>query len=286
MTVSRRGSVAVRAVLLLVAAAIVAIGVGARAWQRRAAARAREQVARRIGSDSAAATLQRAIAAMQSRDTVFAAALSKRVLPAGSATLVQARIQRAVTSVPFASIHDRNVDALALVSTEAVGTPLPGTAFGVSPEGRLMTSRHVLQAAAGARVRVRYAGTNVWLPARVLRVSDTADLALIQLDARGRYPAIVGVSHNGMLARVGAPVASIGFAAGADARPTMTAGMVSALGADLLQIQAYAGESSSGSPVFDARGDVVGVVAGSATAGERVLFAVPWGRVTEFLKGP
>ena len=89
-----------------------------------------------------------------------------------------------------------------------------------------------------------------------------------------------------MLARVGAPVASIGFAAGADARPTMTAGMVSALGADLLQIQAYAGESSSGSPVFDARGDVVGVVAGSATAGERVLFAVPWGRVTEFLKGP
>lgn len=282
----RRGSVAPRLVLLVVAAAIAALGVGARAWQRRATAREREAAARRIGSDSAAASLQRAMRAMEPRDTVFVRALAKRILPNGAASLEQARVQRAVTSVRFASIHDRNSAALALVASEGGAAPRPGTAFGVSPEGRLVTSRHVLQAAPGARVLVRYAGTTAWLPAHIVRVSDTADLALLQLDKPGKHPAIVGVSHNGMLARVGAPVASIGFAEGANAAPTMTAGLVSALGSDLLQIQAYAGEGSSGSPVFDARGDVVGVVAGSASAGERVLFAVPWGRVAEFLKGP
>jgi S1-C subfamily serine protease len=278
---------ALRLGLLVGAGALVALGVlGARAWQRRTAARERELVARRVGGDSAAASLQRAIAAMQPRDTVFAAALSKRIVPAGSTSVGEARVQRAATSVDFASIHDRNAAAMALVAREGEGMPVAGTAFGVSTAGRLVTSRHVLQAAPGVRVRVRYAGTSSWLPAHVLRVSDTADLALLQVDAPGRRPAIVGVSHNGMLARVGAPVASIGFTAGADAAPTMTAGMVTALGADLLQIQAYAGEGSSGSPVFDARGDVVGVVAGSADGGKRVLFAVPWGRVAAFLERP
>ena len=278
---------ALRLGLLVGAGVLVALGVmGAQAWRRRTAARERELVTRRVGGDSAAASLQRAIAAMQPRDTVFAAALSKRVVPAGTASVEEARVQRAVTSVNFASIHDRNAAALALVTREGDGMPLAGTAFGVSTEGRLVTSRHVLQAAPGARVRVRYAGTSAWLPARVLRVSDTADLTLLQLDAPGRHPAIVAVSHNGMLARVGAPVASIGFSGGGSAAPTMTAGMVSALGADLLQIQAYAGEGSSGSPVFDARGDVVGVVAGSADGGKRVLFAVPWGRVAAFLAQP
>lgn len=283
MTSVRRRSVA----LLVGVGAVVALGVmGGRAWQRRAAARERASTARRIGSDSAAASLQRAMTAMEPRDTVFVRALAKRVLPAGRATLAEARVQRAVTSVAFASIHDRNAAALALVATETEGRPLPGTAFGVSPEGRLLTSRHLLQAAPGARMRVRYAGTSAWLPAHVTRVSDTADLALIQLDRPSRHPVIVGVSPNGLLARVGSPVASIGFTAGGNPAPTMTAGLVSALGADLLQIQAYAGEGSSGSPVFDARGDVVGVVVGSASGEERVLFAVPWGRVAEFLGRP
>lgn len=282
--------------------ALVALGVtGAMAWRRTAAARQRELVARAVRSDSAAASLRRAIAAMRPRDSIFAAELARRALPPGSATAEEARVQRAVTSVDFAAIHARNGSAVARVASDLDGTPAAGTAFGLSADGALVTNRHVVVAASGARarrVRVIYANTAEWLPAHVTRVSGTDDLALIQLDAPGRHPAVTGVSPNGLLARAGSPAAAIGYPPAVDAplegtgqrpaaRTTTMAGMIGRLLPDLLEIDAYAGRVSSGSPVFDARGDVVGVVYGGAPESKgRIVYAVPWSRLAAFLEQP
>ena len=46
------------------------------------------------------------------------------------------------------------------------------------------------------------------------------------------------------------------------ARTTTAAGTVSKRLGDVLQIDSYAGKGSSGSPVFDVRGHVVGVIYG------------------------
>jgi S1-C subfamily serine protease len=266
-------------------------------WQRRTSARERELMARLVRSDSANASLQRAIAAMRPRDSAFAAELARRALPREQATMEQQRLQRNVTSVNFASIHDRNDAAVAMVASDLDGTFIAGTAFGVTP-GRLVTNRHVVRTPAGAaarRIRVIYANSTEWLPARVVRTSDVDDLALIELEDAGTHPVVAGISPNGLLARPGAPVMSIGYPHAVDtpmegeglrvtARSTTTAGTVSKLLDDVLQVDSYAGKGSSGSPVFDARGEVVGVVFGGAPeSGGRIVYAVPWKRLAAFL---
>ena len=43
-----------------------------------------------------------------------------------------------------------------------------------------------------------------------------------------------------------------------------------------MQLDAFAAQGSSGSPVFDGRGNVVGVIYGGATeSGGRIVYAVP-----------
>ena len=295
-TASLRRAMMVGGVLLL--ALVVSGGVY---WQRRTDARERELMARLVRSDSAAASLQRAIASMQSRDSVFARELAARALPREDATMEQQRLQRAVTSVNFAGIHDRNDSAVAMVASDLDGAFIAGTAFGITREGQLVTNRHVVRTESGAparRLRVIFANTTEWLPARIVRTSDRDDLAVIQVETPGRYP-VVTVSPNGLLARPGSPVMSIGYPHAVDtpmegqglritARTTTTAGMVGKLIDDVLQVDSYAGKGSSGSPVFDARGEVVGVVYGGAPeSGGRIVYAVPWKRVREFVSaGP
>ena len=59
------------------------------------------------------------------------------------------------------------------------------------------------------------------------------------------------------------------------AAPSVFRGMVSKRVRDVLQIDAFAGHGSSGSPVFDRRGAVVGVVyGGPREASGRIVYAV------------
>jgi S1-C subfamily serine protease len=60
------------------------------------------------------------------------------------------------------------------------------------------------------------------------------------------------------------------------ARSTLVAGTLSKVLDDVIQMDSFAGEGSSGSPVFDADGNVIGVVYGGAreSAG-RIVYAVP-----------
>jgi len=251
-----------RSVLVAGGVAFVALGVmGALLWQQRAAARESAQVA---------------------PPTVEA----RRDLPQPTA------------GIDFAAIHDHNDAAVAMIASDLDGAFIAGTAFGVSPEGLLVTNRHVVRAESGRpprRLRVIYANTTDWLSAHVVRTSEGDDLALIQIDEPGRYPVVAGVSPTGELTRVGAPIASIGYPHAVDtpmegtglhitARTTTTAGTVSKLLDDVLQIDSYAGKGSSGSPVFDASGSVVGVVYGGAPESNgRIVYAVPRDRLARFL---
>ena len=140
-----------------------------------------------------------------------------------------------------------------------------------------------------------YANTTDWLPAHVVRSSAAEDLALIQLDTPGRYPIVESMGSAADSTRVGAPVATIGYPLAVStpmegeglhvtARTTTTRGTVSKQLADVLQIDSYATEGSSGSPVFNAAGRVIGVVyGGAAESGGRIVYAVPGARVAAFL---
>jgi S1-C subfamily serine protease len=314
-TQSMRRAFAAGAAVLLAAGA-----VGVFVWQRQVSSREAELMSLIARSESTSAMLERAVKEMAPRDSAFASMLAERAaasrrasqelksggkgVTAGSIALYSSRVaadqrmQQAVGQMDLAMIHDRNDVAVAMVASDLDGTFIAGTAFGVTPQGLMVTNKHVARTEGGAnarRVRVIFANTTEWLPAHVVRVAENDDLALIQLEVPGRYPVVAGVSRAGGKARVGAPVASIGYPHATDtpmegsglhitARSTIAAGTVSKRLDDVIQIDSYAGKGSSGSPLFDAQANVVGVIYGGAPeSGGRIVYAVPAERLASFI---
>jgi uncharacterized membrane protein len=288
----RAETTSLRRGFFIVVGLLVAAGGAGTVWlQRKTAEREHELLSAIARSDSASASRIPPAAQRIPSDSL---ALYRETLQR------DAQIRTSIAGIDFASIHDRNDAAVALIASDLDGTFLAGTAFGVSPRGLLVTNRHVVRAESGdgvpaRRVRVLYANTENWLPAHVVRISENDDLALLQVDTEGSFPVVAGVSREGLLARVGAPIASIGYPHAVEtpmegqglhitARTSTTTGTVSKRLDDVLQIDSYAGKGSSGSPVFDAHGNVVGVVYGGAAGSSgRIVYAVPAQRLARFL---
>ena len=302
------------------AALVVITAVAGALWQRRMSSRETELRALIARSESASLPLQRVVAAMQERDSLFARLLAERNAalrgeirverrganartPEAMARMSErlaeeTRLRQAITLMDFPRVHDLNDPAVALIASDLDGTYVAATAFSISADGLLVTNRHVVRTRSGGapqRIRVLFANTTEWRPARLVRASDDDDLALLQVEQAGPFPVVAGVSRTGRDTRVGSPVATIGFPHAVDtpmegtglnvrARTTTTAGTVSKRLTDVLQIDSYAGKGSSGSPVLDVRGNVVGVIyGGEAESRGRIVYAVPAERLSAFL---
>ena len=297
-------------------AALVVVAAGVLIFtQRQSAAQVAELTALAARSDSVTAELKRTIAAMRPADSALKDRLQEELtrreadraqaevaIASGKGTRGSVeRLSRplpAVAQIDFRRITTLNDAAVAMIVSELDGTPIAGTAFSVNSGGALVTNRHVVRSEAGhppTRIAVLLANTSTWLPAHVVRVSTTDDLALIQLDAAGTRPVVHGVSRIGAAAQVGAAVASIGYPLANDtpmegeglkitARTTLTPGTVSKRLDDVIQIDSYAGHGSSGSPLFDETANVVGVIYGGARESNgRIVYAVPAQRLAAFL---
>ena len=67
---------------------------------------------------------------------------------------------------------------------------------------------------------------------------------------------------------------------------TLTAGTVSRLTPDIVQIDGYGATGASGSPYLDSHGKVVAVLyGGEAESGGRIVYAVPAALIAELLQG-
>lgn len=157
-----------------------------------------------------------------------------------------------------------------------------GSGFVVDPRGLILTNYHVV---ANARaVSVRFSSGEV-REAQVLGTDRGNDLALLQVDLPAGVPAArLGDSEQ---VQVGEPVIAIGSPFGLD--QSVTQGIVSAVGRTwqprngqarrgLIQTDAPINPGNSGGPLFNARGEVIGItsmiespVAGSVGVG----FAIP-----------
>jgi S1-C subfamily serine protease len=301
-------------------ALVVIAAVAGGLWQRRASSREAELLALIARSESASVPLARTVEAMQARDSQFARLLAerdsslRREMQAGRRTVgrstpesmarlservaEETRLRQAITLMDFPRVHDLNDPAVAMIASDLDGTFIAGTAFAISAEGLLVTNKHIVRSTSGRpprRIRVLFANTTEWRPARLVRVSEKDDLALLQVEEGAPFPVVAGVSRTARDTRVGSPVATIGYPHAVDtpmegtgldvrARTTTTAGTVSKRLADVLQIDSYAGKGSSGSPVFDVRGNVVGVIYGGAAESRgRIVYAVPAERLGAFL---
>ncbi|MBL8728103.1 MAG: trypsin-like peptidase domain-containing protein [Planctomycetes bacterium] len=155
-----------------------------------------------------------------------------------------------------------------------------GSGFVVHARGLVVTSRHVVMSSIGIEVVVPQHGP---VPAELVGEDPATDLALLRLvDAPGPLtPLPIGDSgdlHAGdWIIAVGNP---FGFA------QTVTAGVVSFVGRhllhsdlgvtnDFLQFSAPVNPGSSGGPVLDLAGRVVGVTTQAAIEAQGISFAVP-----------
>lgn len=309
-----------RLVATLVALLIVALGAAFWIGKRDADARARQleellrrnealqtsyrtDVARLSGTvtllDSALADARRRADALRGTLERHRASASRAEVRALGETLRLAEQGRvallAFARRDYASVAESNGRALALLVVEhADGRRASGTAFAVTCHGTLVTNRHLVLDSAGRpprRIAVIFSGSTEWGPARVLLADKDSDLALLEIEHEAVTPVVAGVARSGDSLRVGSPVAIMGFPLGTNApmpgegmriraTPTLGAGTVSKLLGDALQLDAFATHGSSGSPVFDARGFVVGVVFGGVVeSGGRMVLAVPADRV-------
>lgn len=159
-----------------------------------------------------------------------------------------------------------------------------GSGFVIDKAGHVVTSLHVVEGA--ETITVSFSNRDR-VKARLVGADPATDLAVLQLDtpSRALTPLILGDSDR---LAVGDPVVAIGNPFGLDR--TVTAGIVSALarpltapnGAeleDVIQTDAALNEGSSGGPLIDSSGTVVGVA--TAVAGDEegarpgIGFAVP-----------
>jgi S1-C subfamily serine protease len=262
----------------------------------------RQAVARLAGLDSALAASKSETDQLRRRLNAERSAATRAEREALLAELERAQARRAAlmsaARVDYSAIATRNGAAVVLVAVEMPdGQSFTGTGFSVGANGLIVTNRHLVHDESGARaarVAVIFSDTRRWLPAALVAVSAGADLALLRVQEAGRYPAVSGLAA-GAPPEVGAPAVVIGYpfgvatpmeGSGTDvtARATLAAGTVSKSLADVVQIDAYAGAGSSGSPVFDERGRVLGVVYGGAAESEgRIVYAVPAARVAALL---
>jgi len=116
----------------------------------------------------------------------------------------------------------------------------------------------------------------------VIGYETSNDFAVIKIDANGLNPAVIGNSDN---IRVGQRVYAVGNPFG-NLIYTMTDGIVSALdrtvtvegkNINTFQFSAAVNSGNSGGPVYDANGEVIGIVTAKLTrdSGEGIGFAIP-----------
>ncbi|MBS0445867.1 MAG: trypsin-like peptidase domain-containing protein [Proteobacteria bacterium] len=130
--------------------------------------------------------------------------------------------------------------------------------FIVSHDGEILTNAHAVANAVDVQVRL---ADGRQMAARVLGLDTYTDVALLKVDAAGLPTAAIG--DSGHLAP-GQWVVAIGAPFGLDT--SVTAGVVSAprrylagSGVPLIQTDVAVNPGSSGGPLFDLRGNVVGI---------------------------
>ncbi len=235
-------------------------------------------------------TLRNALVQAERSGTAEEAATLRRRLADASQALLY---QQAAAYVDYRSILDSNASGIALMWVEfGAGEVFTGTAFAVRADGTMLTSRHVVAGANGTmrprRIAIKFSDSYQVYPARVLAISADADVAAIKVDVLGGVPTVKGLSQQPDTVRQGDPVAIVGFPLGPDlpmssygrdrsiARTSFYAGSVSKVLDDVLQIDGYGAEGSSGSPILDRNGEVVGIVYGGESGSEgRIVLGVP-----------
>jgi S1-C subfamily serine protease len=238
-------------------------------------------------ADARASSVPRAV--VDSLQAQLNEAEARAAAPAGAGT------------ADFSRVAADNQAAVGLVIVRYAADSVMGTGFVITPSGYLLTNGHVVQDASRGRSRaieVVMADTRTPLGADLVAVSTVRDEDVAVLKVRDYHGAVVrAIDWQGSGVRQGAPAALIGFPRGTQlafdpagfVRTTMFAGIIAKATSEWIQFGGPTASGSSGSPVFNAAGQVIAVHYGALTdsaieGGTPGLgFAIPIGRARRWL---
>lgn len=167
---------------------------------------------------------------------------------------------------------------LLIVKSETGEAIAQGTGFLVTG-GKLITNRHVVT---GGSVFIDLGAAKI--PTTIERVDAANDLALLKPGVTLEAKPLVVVQD---LPTPGTNVYAIGNPAGLER--SISTGVVSGIrqmnGRQLIQVTSPISPGSSGGPILNARGEVIGVAVGILESGQNLNFAVPASLVQLLVRG-
>jgi len=155
-----------------------------------------------------------------------------------------------------------------------------GSGFIISPEGEVVTNFHVIEG--GDNIQVEFNNGDL-LPASIIGEDPETDLALLKIESNRTFPVVK--FHKGKKIRIGDYVVAIGNPFGIGQSTSL--GIISAIGrdtvdsgsyVDYIQTDATINTGNSGGPLFNPKGDVVGVnsaIYSPTGASVGIAFAIP-----------
>ena len=153
-----------------------------------------------------------------------------------------------------------------------------GSGFVVRPDGYVATNYHVVKGATEIKV---YLPNGETYDAELVGRDIVTDLAILKVQAKNLEHLPIGDSNK---LRVGDWVIAIGNALALKGGPTVTLGIISALGRtirseegdfyDLIQTDAAINEGNSGGPLLNLSGEVIGINQAILRQGRSLSFAV------------
>ena len=208
---------------------------------------------------------------------------------AGTGRTVQATTDQDLTAVVATarqSVVTITANGMSSNGLSPFRVPTRGVGSGVilTSSGYILTNRHVVEGSTSLTVALAD-GTEY--DARVVRISNTTDLALIKVEASGLRAASIGDSTS---LKVGQTAIAIGSPLGTYTE-TVTRGIVSGVNREvtvtdqatrrettltgLIQTDAAINPGNSGGPLLDGGGNVIGINTAVATSAEGLGFAIP-----------
>ena len=161
--------------------------------------------------------------------------------------------------------------------------PVPSTGVGtgviIDTRGNILTNNHVI---AGAETISVTLSNGESFRAEVVGADSSTDTAVVRISAPGLRPAKLGNSSE---LQVGEDVVAIGHALGLQGGPTVSKGVVSALGralptdqqntiVDLIQTDASINPGNSGGALVNTRAEVIGINTAIIPGSQSIGFAI------------
>ena len=249
-----------------------------------------------VGASFMGRSLDGRIAALEDARTEQALERITEAAAAGSADSAQTAtaVKNDSAALTASAIYAQACSQVVGVTTEVTYTnffgmnsssAVSGTGFIVSEDGYILTNYHVIELAAQNDKDVNvilYDGTRY--TASIVGYEKYNDVAVLKIDATGLKPVSFGNSDSlavgDLVYAVGNPLGELDF--------SMSTGHVSALdraitsdesgvAINMFQIDAAVNSGNSGGPVYNAAGEVVGIVTAkyASTGVEGLGFAIP-----------